>query len=138
MHRFIIMRCQCGEEQDSDPSFLQTFSWHMPCAEKCEQCLLKREHKLFKHSWDTEDSDCRIEILLYFINWNIKHKINLIMEEEWRLFCVSIKCHKFSSKLYAVFLCSARENILLKSQSAYPWVHLSSEWRASCLNLNEG
>lgn len=76
------MRCQCEEEQDSEPSVLQTFSWHMPCAEKCEQCLLKQEHKLFKHCWDTEDSDCCTEILLYFINWNIKHKINLIMEKE--------------------------------------------------------
>lgn len=77
MHRFIIMRCQC---EDSEPSFLQMFSWHMPCDEKCEQCLLKREHKLFKHSCDTKNSDCYIEILLYFINWNIKHKINLIID----------------------------------------------------------
>lgn len=76
------MRCQCVEEQDCKPLFLQTFSWHVPCAEKCEQCLLKRQYNLFKHSWDRADLDCSMEILLHFINRNIKHKIYLIMERE--------------------------------------------------------
>lgn len=35
------MRCQCVEEEFSRPLFFQTFSWHMPSAEKYEHCPLR-------------------------------------------------------------------------------------------------
>lgn len=83
------MKCQCVEEEDCRPLFSPTFSWHMPSAEKCQQCLLKRQYNLFKHfgarktkhwfskGWSTE-------ILIHFTNGNIPNKISMIMEKRRR------------------------------------------------------
>jgi len=74
------------EEQDCRPLFSQTFSWHVPSAEKCEQRLLKRQSNFFKHFW-IQRAGCwfskgwSIEILTHFTNRNIKHKICMIMEK---------------------------------------------------------
>lgn len=116
MHRFIIMRCQCVEEEDCRPLFSQTFSWHVPSAEKCEQCLLRRQHNLFKHFW-TQRTECRFskgwsaEIPIDFTNRNIKHKIYMTMEkkkEEYSVFQSNMKNLILFSTLHSHFFrCTA-------------------------------
>lgn len=117
MHRFIIMRCQCVEEEDWRPLFSQTLSWHMPSAEKCEQCLLKRQYKLLKCFW-TQRTKCWFskgwskEILIHFTSRNIKLNLYDHRKKEERVFCVSVKYQKSNSNLYTV--------------SSFPLLHYSN------------